>query len=72
MATQSQRLQRQAAAHSRWHGADSPQAVEAKRDSKAAALEAYVSKVVSEAPEMTPEQLNRIAGLLKPTRQKAG
>lgn len=37
-----------------------------KRDLAAAKLEAYVSRVVAEAPPLTPEQLDRIAVLLRP------
>ena len=38
----------------------------ARRDLAAAKLEAYVSRVVAEAPLLSPEQLDRIAVLLRP------
>jgi hypothetical protein len=37
----------------------------AKRDLEAAKLEAYVQRVVAEAPPLTQEQASRIAGLLR-------
>lgn len=66
MATPNERLQRRQAAASRWHGPDSPITVGIKQELKAAKLEAYVSKVVSEAPELSPDQLARVAALLRP------
>jgi hypothetical protein len=36
-----------------------------QRELKAANLAAYVERVVSEAPPLTPEQLDRVAGLLR-------
>ena len=38
-----------------------------RRDLAAAKLEDYVSRVVAEAPPLTPEQLDRISVLLRPT-----
>ena len=46
--------------------ADDPELIEARRDLKAAHLEQYVARVVSEAPPLTPAQLDRIAVLLRP------
>lgn len=43
----------------------SPRAIEiASRDLAAAKIEQYVERVVSESPPLTPEQRDRIAGLL--------
>lgn len=39
---------------------------ELRRDLKAAKLEAYVAKVVAEAPQLTLEQIHRVAVLLRP------
>lgn len=38
----------------------------AKRDHAAAMLEQYVTKIVSSAPPLLPEQRDRIAALLRP------
>lgn len=38
----------------------------ARRDLAAAKLEAYVSRVVADAPQLLPEQLDRVAVLLRP------
>lgn len=53
------------AALSRSRPADDPQLVDARRDLKAARLEDYVCRVVSEAPPLSTEQLDRIAVLLR-------
>ncbi|WP_427018595.1 hypothetical protein ACQCSX_08710 [Pseudarthrobacter sp. P1] len=53
------------AAATRW-GKKSPQIKELQRDLAAEKLEAYVSRVVAAAPALTPEQLARIAVLLRP------
>lgn len=37
-----------------------------KRNLAVAKLEAYVSRIVAEAPPLTPEQLDRVAVLLRP------
>ncbi|SJM62811.1 hypothetical protein FM101_07485 [Arthrobacter rhombi] len=39
---------------------------ELRRQLKAEHLEDYVARVVAEAPPLTPGQLDRIAGLLRP------
>jgi hypothetical protein len=65
MVSHNQTLQRRAAATARWRGPDSSEAIDAKRASKAAALETYVARVVSEAPPLTAEQLDRVAVLLR-------
>lgn len=54
------------AALSRSRRADDPELVNARRSLKATRLEDYVSRVVSEAPQMTAEQLDRVAVLLRP------
>lgn len=43
-----------------------PLLINARRDLRAARLEDYVSRVVSEAPPLTAEQLDRVAVLLRP------
>lgn len=62
--SQLRRLQGQVAAAARWNNPDRD-AIE--RDFAAAQLEAFVSRVVSKAPPLTPEQSERIAALLRPT-----
>lgn len=42
-----------------------------RRDLAAANLEAYVAKTVAAAPPLTSEQLDRIAGLLRPGGEAA-
>lgn len=44
---------------------DHPKLIEARRNLKALRLEEYVQKAVSEAPELSPDQLERIAALLR-------
>lgn len=48
----------------RFRADDAPDVLEAGRALKAAKLAAFVEKAVSEAPPLTPEQIDRIAGLL--------
>lgn len=47
----------------RWHPDTDNSSL--RRDLAAAKLEAYVSRVVSEAPPLTVEQLDRVAVLLR-------
>lgn len=51
---------------SRIRSSDDPELIEARQNLKALKLEEYVSKVVSEAPPLTTEQVDRIATLLRP------
>lgn len=51
---------------SRSRGPDDPDLISARRDLRAARLEDYIKRVVAEAPPLTPEQLELLAGLLKP------
>ena len=44
----------------------------ARRDLAAAKLEAYVQRVVEEAPPLTPEQLSRIGAMLHQGRVAGG
>lgn len=44
---------------------DDPDLLAARRDLKSALLEDYVSRVVSEAPELSPEQIDRVSVLLR-------
>jgi hypothetical protein len=50
---------------SRSRTSDDPALITARRNLKAARLEDYVSRVVSEAPPLTPEQIDRVAVLLR-------
>lgn len=50
---------------SRSRSATDPELVAARRNLKAARLEEYVSQVVSEAPPLTPEQIDRVSVLLR-------
>ena len=45
---------------------DLPDAPDLRRDLAACKLEAYIRKVVDEAPPLTTEQLQRLAVLLNP------
>ncbi|GAA2082407.1 hypothetical protein GCM10009840_18240 [Pseudolysinimonas kribbensis] len=53
------------AALSRDRQPDDPDLINARRNLKAARLEDYVTKVVADAPPLTPEQRDRIATLLR-------
>ena len=44
---------------------DDPELITARRNLKAARIEDYISRVVAEAPPLTPEQLDRVAVLLR-------
>lgn len=48
----------------RYKGANSPEATEARRDLAAAKITAYAEKVVSEAPPLTDEQRRLISSIL--------
>ena len=54
------------AALSRSRSADDPELIEARRNLKAVKLAEYVTRVVSEAPPLTDEQLERVSALLRP------
>ncbi|WP_104132654.1 hypothetical protein [Cryobacterium sp. M91] len=51
---------------SRSRPADDPDLVAARLRLKAARVEDYITRVVSEAPPLTPEQRDRLAALLRP------
>lgn len=51
---------------SRSRKADDPELITARRNLKAARLEDYVSRVVSEAPALSAAQLDRVSVLLRP------
>lgn len=55
------------AALSRSRGSSDAELLCARRALKAAKLAAYVEKVVAEAPPLSPEQIDRIALLLRPS-----
>jgi hypothetical protein len=48
----------------RYRGATSPEATEARRDLAAVKITSYVEKVVATAPPLTPEQRDRVAAAL--------
>lgn len=52
---------------SRARADDDPEYIAARQQLKAAKLADYVAKVVAEAPPLTPEQVDRIAVLLRPS-----
>lgn len=53
---------------SRIRSADDPELIEARQNLKALKLAEYVTRVVSEAPPLTDEQLERVSALLRPAR----
>lgn len=53
------------AALSRSRSKTDPELITARQDLKAARLEDYVSRVVSEAPPLSPEQIDRVSVLLR-------
>lgn len=56
------------AALSRSRTSEDPDLVQARQNLKALRLEQYVRKAVNEAPSITDEQADRIAGLLRPAK----
>lgn len=50
---------------SRSRNNEDPDLISARRDLAAANLEAYVARVVSEAPPLTAEQIDRVSVLLR-------
>lgn len=63
-------LRGRVASLSRSRPATDPDLINARRDLAAAKLDAYIKKVVSEAPPLTDEQRDRIAALLRPTKAR--
>ena len=63
-------LRGRVASLSRSRPATDPDLVNARRDLAAAKLDAYIQKVVAEAPPLTDEQRDRIAALLRPTKAR--
>ena len=49
----------------RYHGVADPRVSEAKRDLTAATIEAFVERKLAESPQLTDDQVERIAGLLR-------
>jgi hypothetical protein len=49
----------------RHYGAEDPRTVAAERDLKAAGLEQHIREIVDTAPELTAEQRDRLALLLR-------
>ena len=56
----------QVATLSRSRTADDPDLVEARRNLRAARLEAHIEKALADAPALSDQQLERIARLLAP------
>ena len=56
----------QVATLSRTRTADDPDLVEARRNLRAARLEAHIEKALADAPPLSDQQLERIARLLAP------
>ena len=52
----------------RWHPHDKAKLAGARRDLRAAKLEAHIRSVVDTFPPLTPEQRDRLAVLLRGTR----
>ncbi|MFF5862646.1 hypothetical protein [Micrococcus luteus] len=63
-------LRGRVASLSRSRPATDPDLINARRDLAAAKLDAYVKKVVAEAPPLTNAQRDRIAALLRPTKAR--
>jgi hypothetical protein len=56
----------------RWHGPDSRQAQDTKRDLAVANVTAYVERVIAEAPPLSDAQRGRLAELFRPVRNGGG
>lgn len=56
---------------SRSRAADDPDLIEARRNLRAARLEAHIEKALADAPPLTDQQLERIARLLTPSAEVA-
>jgi hypothetical protein len=54
------------------HGANSPEAQQARQHLKALRLEEHVRRVIAQAPPLTDEQRTRLAELLAPIRRSGG
>lgn len=52
------------------HGANSPEAQEARQQLKALRLEDHVLKAIAQAPPLTAEQRCKLAELLAPVRRR--
>lgn len=50
----------------RWKGPEAEETLAIRRDIKEAKLSRFIEKIVSEAPPLTPEQIDRISALLRP------
>jgi hypothetical protein len=59
------RSQAQAAARARHFGADDPRTVAARREFAAASIEEAVEKYLAAAPQLSDEQVERLAALLR-------
>jgi len=69
LSPQASRERSRIAALSRSRSDDDPELNAARRDFLAAKAEAYIKKVLAEAPPLSDEQRNALAELLAPIRQ---
>ncbi|SNR49723.1 hypothetical protein SAMN06265360_107193 [Haloechinothrix alba] len=56
----------------RHHGADAPETLAARRELEAAKLAEHIDQVVNTAPKLSPEQVERLRGLLPAPDNKGG
>ncbi|WP_326566042.1 hypothetical protein [Mycobacterium sp. 3-98] len=55
---------------SKTRSADDPEIIDEKREFATAKIQAYIERVVAEAPPLTNEQFARLRVLLEPARRK--
>lgn len=72
MHPQVSRARARVAALSRPDAGDDERRTEARRDLNAAKIEAYVSRILAEAPPLNDEQRIRLAELLRPVPVRGG
>lgn len=65
MTPEAKRLQSRIAITTRWHP-ESPGLIETRREYKALTLEEHIRRVIDTAPELTDDQLTKLATLLRP------
>ena len=67
MSTEPNRLSAAAARYGqnlRYHGADAPVTIKARRDLAALQLETAIERIVADAPPLTETQADRLAGII--------
>ena len=62
-------LKAQRALAVRYHGTDSPQALDTKKKLDAEKTAVYIERLLREAPELTDKQRTDLAELLRPARR---